>query len=183
MSIFTSSFRCLAYRDAIACPGITLQPSTLSEFMNFLSSSPHPQTINFSEFRDFLILMPRKASTVEIYRYYEFRKNLGDDGHGNARVNMEGQWRLFPYFHADPYPVYAGDVSLSAEDRPGMNPKPKFPLKNSLQQPLPPKKEVEEEHRHSSNDVDTNTAFKFLLAGGIAGAGLSQPAVLFRVYY
>jgi solute carrier family 25 phosphate transporter 23/24/25/41 len=59
--------------------------------MNFLSESPHSQTISFPEFRDFLILMPRKASTAEIYRYYEFRKNLGDDGHGNARVNMEGK--------------------------------------------------------------------------------------------
>jgi hypothetical protein len=52
-----------------------------------------------------------------------------------------------------------------------MNPKPKLPLKDSLQQPLPPKEEAEAESHHSSNDVDTNTAFKFLLAGGIAGAG------------
>jgi hypothetical protein len=56
-----------------------------------------------------------------------------------------------------------------------MNPKPKLPLKDSLQQPLPPKEEAEEENHHSSNDVDTNTAFKFLLAGGIAGAGSYQP--------
>jgi hypothetical protein len=56
-----------------------------------------------------------------------------------------------------------------------MNPKPKLPIKDSLQQPLPPKEEAEEESHHSSNDVDTNTAFKFLLAGGIAGAGPYQP--------
>lgn len=61
--------------------------------MNFLTSAQHSQTISFTEFRDFLILMPRKASTTEIYRYYEFRKNLGDDGHGTARVNMEGKQR------------------------------------------------------------------------------------------
>jgi hypothetical protein len=58
-----------------------------------------------------------------------------------------------------------------------MNPKPKLPLKESLQQPLPSKKEAEEESHHSSNDVDTNTAFKFLLAGGIAGAGSYQPTI------
>jgi len=120
--------------------------------------------------------MPRKASTIEIYRYYEFRKNLGDDGHGNARVNMEGQWSSSLFYHTDPiHPFISGDVSLSAEDRPGMNPKPKLPLKVSLQQPLPPKEEAEEENHHSSNDVDTITAFKFLFAGGIAGAGSYQP--------
>lgn len=56
-----------------------------------------------------------------------------------------------------------------------MNPKPKLPLKDSLQQPLPPKEEAEEENHHSSNDVDKIMAFKFLLAGGIAGAGSYQP--------
>lgn len=59
-----------------------------------------------------------------------------------------------------------------------MNPKPKLPLKDSLQQPLSPKKEADEESHHSSNDVDTNTAFKFLLAGGIAGAGSYQLDIL-----
>lgn len=101
-SMLTLLFHCLPSHYFNSCVGITLQPSTLSDFMNFLSSSQHPQTISFSEFRDFLILMPRKASTIEIYRYYEFRKNLGDDGHGNARVNMEGQWSLSLCYHADP---------------------------------------------------------------------------------
>ncbi|PVG03659.1 mitochondrial carrier [Serendipita vermifera] len=135
-------------RTALGKAGITLQPSTLSDFMNFLSTSPHSQTINFTEFRDFLILMPRKASTAEIYRYYEFRKNLGDDGHGNARVNMEG------------------DVSLSAEDRPRQ---PKEPV------PVVTKSHEEDEgeqahHEHHDTDVDKSTAFKFLVAGGVAGA-------------
>lgn len=58
--------------------------------MTFLSSTDQSKAISFTEFRDFLLLMPRKASTLEIYRYYELRKSLGDDGHGAARVNMEG---------------------------------------------------------------------------------------------
>lgn len=70
--------------------GIALSPSTLSEFMTFLTSSPHSHAISFKEFRDFLLLMPRKASTEEIFRYYEVRKFMGDDGRGAARVNMEG---------------------------------------------------------------------------------------------
>lgn len=71
-------------------PGIQLEPSTLSEFITFLTSSPHSHAVSFEEFRDFLLLMPREASPEEIFRYYEVRKFLGDDGRGAARVNMEG---------------------------------------------------------------------------------------------
>lgn len=59
--------------------------------MTFLTSSPHSHTITFTEFRDFLLLLPRKVSPAEIYRYYELKKFMGDDGRGGAaRVNMEG---------------------------------------------------------------------------------------------
>lgn len=34
--------------------------------------------------------MPRQASTIEIFKYYEARKRLTDDARGAARVNMEG---------------------------------------------------------------------------------------------
>ncbi len=71
-------------------PGISLEPRTLTEFMTFLASSPHSHAISFQEFRDFLLLMPRTASAAEIFRYYEVKKFMGDDGRGAARVNMEG---------------------------------------------------------------------------------------------
>lgn len=58
--------------------------------MTFLTSSPHSHAINFREFRDFLLLLPRKISAAEIYQYYEVKKFMGDDGRGSARVNMEG---------------------------------------------------------------------------------------------
>lgn len=70
--------------------GIKLSPRTLSEFMTTLTSSPHSHTISFAEFRDFLLLLPRKASPAEIYQYYEVSKFMGDDGRGAARVTMEG---------------------------------------------------------------------------------------------
>jgi len=70
--------------------GIPLSPGTLSEFMTTLTSSPHSHAVNFREFRDFLLLLPRRASTAEIYQYYEMRRYLGDDGRGPARVTMEG---------------------------------------------------------------------------------------------
>lgn len=72
-------------------PGIKLSAATLSEFITFLTSSPHSHAISFKEFRDFLLLLPRKASPEEIYRYYKVRKFMGDDGRGAARVNMEGE--------------------------------------------------------------------------------------------
>lgn len=56
-----------------------------------LTSSPHSRAINFSEFRDFLLLLPRKVSAAEIYRFYEVKKFMGDDGRGAARVTMEGK--------------------------------------------------------------------------------------------
>ena len=55
-----------------------------------LTPSPRSHGISFSEFRDFLLLLPRKVSTAEIYRFYEVKKFMGDDGKGAARVTMEG---------------------------------------------------------------------------------------------
>lgn len=70
--------------------GITLTPTTLTDFMITLTASPHSHAISFSEFRDFLLLLPRKVSTAEIYRFYEVKKFMGDDGRGAARITMEG---------------------------------------------------------------------------------------------
>ncbi len=67
-------------------PGIELTQSTLTDFISFLASgSPaskatasalassdpakkNKTSITFSEFRDFLIMLPRKASIPEIYK-------------------------------------------------------------------------------------------------------------------
>lgn len=76
--------------DALTKAGIRITPSQLSDFMTYLSSSPHAHSISFPEFRDFLLLLPREVSTMEMYRFYRVRRFLGDDGHGPARVNMEG---------------------------------------------------------------------------------------------
>ncbi|KAF8655237.1 hypothetical protein AX16_003142 [Volvariella volvacea WC 439] len=143
--------------------GIILSPSTLSDFMATLTSSPYPNTVSFSDFRDYLLLLPRKVSTAEIYQYYEMRKYLGDDGKGSARVTMEG------------------DVSLSAEDKP---PETVIPVPPSLSlgavgvthdQTLPHRRQEEEEEGVEYLDEELteppkHTALKFLLAGGIAGA-------------
>ncbi|KAF7798945.1 hypothetical protein EIP86_010173 [Pleurotus ostreatoroseus] len=153
---------------ALSKAGISLEPTTLTEFMTFLTSSPHSHAISFQEFRDFLLLLPRKASTAEIFRYYKVKKFMGDDGRGPARVNMEG------------------DVSLSAED---MSPTRPYhpPVKHASHQvPVDYEEDDLEEDEELDDDdyylegedeeephswIGGSTAAKFLLAGGVAGAG------------
>ncbi|KAJ6539946.1 mitochondrial carrier [Mycena sp. CBHHK59/15] len=139
--------------SALTKVGITLSVAKLAEFMTFLTASPHSHSISFAEFRDFLLLLPQKASAAEIYRYYEIRKYLGDDARGAARVTMEG------------------DVSLSAEDRP--------PTQSKVEPSgshVPYKLEISDHEEDSEDEeeahgwLEGHTAMKFLLAGGIAGA-------------
>lgn len=161
---------------ALSKAGLELDPATLADFMAALADSPHSRRITFPEFRDFLLLLPRKASTHEIYQFYKVKKFLGDDGRGAARVNMEG------------------DVSLSAEDRPPVVksqarsttqvlklPEPPsaervdFPppsLDTHQEQTLIENQEAEKEKKEQprENWLGGEQAVKFLLAGGIAGA-------------
>ncbi|KAF9464486.1 mitochondrial carrier domain-containing protein [Collybia nuda] len=146
---------------ALSKAGIKLSPKTLSEFMTTLTSSPHSHTVSFAEFRDFLLLLPRKASPAEIFQYYEVSKFMGDDGRGVARVTMEG------------------DVFLSAEDKP-----PELLIRtsnmgasgSSLPQPYVTPEDDDtddayyEEDEEPHNWLEGHTAIKFLMAGGIAGA-------------
>lgn len=150
--------------------------------MTYLTSSPHSHAVTFGEFRDFLLLLPRKVSTAEIYQYYEMKRYLGDDGRGVARVTMEGQYRTC-FRHASVHVFTLGDVSLSAEDKP-----PEAPSSRALNLELPSNQEAlsqvqgdDDELMFDDDDVDEedaahtflggHTALKFLLAGGIAGAG------------
>ncbi|KAJ7095453.1 mitochondrial carrier [Mycena belliarum] len=139
--------------QALTKVGITLSLAKLGEFMTFLTASPHSHSVSFAEFRDFLLLLPQRASASEIYRYYEMRKYLGDDARGPARVTMEG------------------DVSLSAEDRPTIQLKAEPSAAQRVDgghHDAIPEDEEEEEDPHGW--LEGHTAMKFLLAGGIAGA-------------
>ncbi|KZT53385.1 mitochondrial carrier [Calocera cornea HHB12733] len=157
-------------QHALMHSGIDIDANTMIDFIAFLTSSPHSRSISFPEFRDFLLLLPRTPSVHEIYQYYEVRKWLGEDGRGAARVNMEG------------------DVSLSAEDLPptkarqrveGVIPPQVDPI--AAKSPIPIDMEspencddLPEEHEEEEGEHETwlggQTALKFLLAGGIAGA-------------
>ncbi|KAI0773450.1 mitochondrial carrier [Irpex lacteus] len=150
---------------ALQKAGINLDGTTLTEFMTFLSSSPHSHAINFQEFRDFLLLMPRKVSPKEIFRYYTVKKYMGDDGRGAARVTMEG------------------DVTLSAEDM--STDRPSQPAARQEVPPTPVDYEADDLEDDDEYDEDDfypheeeehhnwllgSTAARFLLAGGFAGA-------------
>ncbi|KAJ7682736.1 mitochondrial carrier [Mycena polygramma] len=141
----------LELSSALTKVGITLSTAKLGEFMTFLTASPHSRSIGFAEFRDFLLLLPQRASPSEIYRYYEMRKYLGEDARGAARVTMEG------------------DVSLSAEDRPIIQLKAEPSNAYAAQKLDSGHNEVLEEEE-SPQWLEGHTALKFLLAGGIAGA-------------
>ncbi|KAG6902232.1 hypothetical protein C0995_002864 [Termitomyces sp. Mi166 len=141
--------------------GINLSQTILSDFMTTLTLSPDSQVISFAEFRDFLLLLPRKASPAEIYQYYEVSKFMGDDGRGPARLTMEG------------------DALLSAEDRPPSNIIASGLEPTSSQSTSPfshheeheEKDELYDEDEHESHGwLDNHSAIKFLLAGGVAGA-------------
>ncbi|KAK7061787.1 mitochondrial carrier protein [Favolaschia claudopus] len=132
-----------------------------ANFMTTLTASEHSHSISFAEFRDFLLLLPMRASPAEIYRYYEMRRYLGDDARGAARVTMEG------------------DVSLSAEDRPTIYLSPEQGshlsqrFNTATGQELSDHEEEDEENDPHAHDwLEGHDAFKFLLAGGMAGADL-----------
>ncbi|KEP55681.1 putative calcium-dependent carrier protein [Rhizoctonia solani 123E] len=159
---------------ALSKAGLELDPATLADFMAALADSPHSRRISFPEFRDFLLLLPRKASTHEIYQFYKVKKFLGDDGRGAVRVNMEG------------------DVSLSAEDRPPIVKSQVRSTAQVLSLPEPPAVErvdfplslgTHQEQDVASTETERGQqdqprenwlggeqAVKFLLAGGVAGA-------------
>jgi solute carrier family 25 phosphate transporter 23/24/25/41 len=159
--------------------GVAVSSEIVSEFILSLSSESHSHHINFGDFRDFFILLPRKVSPAEIYQYYEVRRYLGDDGRGPARVNMEGTYHaaalLVCFKHVF---LITGDVSLSAEDKP---PEPiaykvTFPSQvNGHALDLEPDKEFdyldEDEEIEHHHFLEGHTALKFLFAGGVAGAG------------
>jgi solute carrier family 25 phosphate transporter 23/24/25/41 len=141
-----------------------------------LTSSTHSHMISFMEFRDFLLLLPRRACAEEIYRYYEVKRLLNPDLHGTARVNMEGMCLLSTYFLSN---RCVGDVTFDTEDR------PQVPARQVASPPVPdPALDYEEppddDDAELVSDHETherhhwlggNMAVKFLFAGGLAGAG------------
>lgn len=159
------------FRSALAKSGINVDSATLADIVHALTANSGSSQVTFGDFRDFLLLLPRKASTKEIYRYYKIRSYLGEDGRGAARVNMEG------------------DVSLSAEDKPPHRTKgtghsefhgyhlPQntwntwtYHMDEDDEDDEPDYYYEEEEEEGEGSLLEGKTAAKFLFAGGVAGA-------------
>ncbi|KAG8935599.1 hypothetical protein FRC00_010797, partial [Tulasnella sp. 408] len=148
--------------EALSKAGLRLTPAQLSDFMTCLTSTQDSHSISFPEFRDFFLLLPRKTSTVEMYRYYAVQRSLGNDGHRAAQINLED------------------DATLSTGERHPVT----SPVKTLPENPVPPphtsehgsydgneKKELEDSDLHTSflAMVMHSQAFNFLLAPGLAG--------------
>ena len=169
-------------RSALAKSGIDITPTTVQDLVRFLASgsSPNEEGLNkgsedmyvtFQEFRDFLIMLPRKATPFEIYKcaffsgarkgkltlgaVYQVRKRFSD-GRGAARVDKEG------------------DINVSFPKKPGES-----STSGALFGTASPQTEEtgrdgdefgDDEEGHTPPE-DKHEAWKFLLAGGEAGAG------------
>lgn len=130
--------------------------------------------ITFQEFRDFLIMLPRKATPFEIYKckfrvlissqslygaikliifsVYQVRKR--SDGRGAARVDKEGDISISFPKRASPPPVLERDDEEDGDQ-----------YADTLEQESAPE--------------ERNEAWRFLLAGGLAGAGESSYSLIF----
>lgn len=134
----------------------------------FLSAEPHSSQISFGDFRDFFILLSRKVSLAEIYQYYEVRKYM-TDGRGD---NVKGIYTIYTAHSKSAADTIQDDISLSAENKPPdsstfIAAATQSPASNGPNHELAHCEDEEEGHHF----IEGHTALKFLLAGGVAGAG------------
>ncbi|KAJ9110277.1 hypothetical protein QFC19_001680 [Naganishia cerealis] len=181
-------------RNALQRSGIEMTDSGLRDFVSFLASGSSTNIgtqqerkdatyITFAEFRDFLLLLPRKASVAEIYKFYQVRKRFAD-GRGAARVNMDGDLSVsFPKTTAPP------SSSPGTASTPTQKTSETLAVCQAHEAALVDGHEycgsseaqladgarlehVEEEEEDTDDNMEFNrhVAWKFLLAGGVAGA-------------
>lgn len=132
--------------------------------MRLLSGTPDKEHVTFTEFRDFLILLPRRATPFEIYKFYQVHKRFSD-GRGAARVNMDGDPILsFPKAPGSPeHSTAQGFFKQHGEE--GVD----DPLDD-----LDTKVDILEDEDEDYYEPETrHESWRFLLAGGIAG-GVSR---------
>ncbi|EIW66204.1 hypothetical protein TREMEDRAFT_21181, partial [Tremella mesenterica DSM 1558] len=141
-------------RAALSRSGIDITQTTVDDLVRFLASGSD-MYITFAEFRDFLIMLPRKATPFEIYKYYQVKKRYSD-GRGAARVDKEGDMSVsFPKPQAES--LGAASATLFGH-----------PKKDENSEGL--EDEVEEDFGDAEVQEDRHEAWRFLLAGGVAGA-------------
>lgn len=150
-------------RNALARQGVELPSNAAADLVRLLSGTPDKEHVTFAEFRDFLILLPRRATPFEIYKFYQVHKRFSD-GRGAARVNMDGDPILsFPKAPGSPEHSTAQGFFKPHEHHDDEN--PVDDLDNKI--------DVDEEDEDYYEPETRHEAWRFLLAGGIAG-GVSR---------
>lgn len=142
--------------------GADLSPTIVRDLVHFLAGSNKGSAVNFQEFRDFLLMLPRRATPLEIYKFYQVHKRFSD-GRGAARVNMDGDPNpSFPKAPGDPEHSTAEGFLHPPERRDDM------PAGDDFDDMA----DLDEDDEYSIED-HKHDAWRFLLAGGIAG-GVSR---------
>ncbi|WFD31989.1 hypothetical protein MSPP1_003031 [Malassezia sp. CBS 17886] len=174
-------------RAAFDRAGLHLSADVLKDFIASLASSGvadvaelHSNNlfVTFPEFRDYLLLMPRKPTMGDVYHFYQVRKAVGLFGNEGIFASLGAGWgrteRGASAVNLD------GDVNLAGEERltqdaahashadgraakEGAERTPYAPV-------APPPTGAKKDEEEEGDAIRGSTAAKFLLAGGIAGA-------------
>ncbi|SPO22462.1 related to SAL1 - member of the Ca2+-binding subfamily of the mitochondrial carrier family [Ustilago trichophora] len=109
-------------RTALDRAGIEVPQISLDDFIASLTStrtSAHAcgekTYVTFPEFRDYLLLLPRKPSVPEIFRFYQVRKAFGLFGMGGIFAELAVGWGKTERGAAAVN--FDGDVSLAGEEK------------------------------------------------------------------
>lgn len=112
--------------------------------------------VTFPEFRDYLLLLPRKPTISEIYHFYQVRKAVGLFGNEGIFAELGHNWgksaRGVTSVNFDGDTIFSGELADESTTH------PEGRTENTSTKG--PKSDV----------VKLDVALKFLLAGGIAGA-------------
>ncbi|CAK9779431.1 putative calcium-binding mitochondrial carrier SAL1 [Cutaneotrichosporon oleaginosum] len=160
-------------RSALEHQGVELSQNAVSDLVRLLSGTPDQEHVTFTEFRDFLLLLPRRATPFEIYKFYQVHKRFSD-GRGAARVNMDGDPILS-------FPKAPGGPEHSTAQgffRPHDHDDPQDDLEDTLDV-------LGDEDEDYYEPETRHEAWRFLLAGGIAGSvsrSVTAPFDRLKVY-
>ncbi|CCF54623.1 hypothetical protein NDA11_004683 [Ustilago hordei] len=109
-------------RTALDRAGIDVPQISLDDFVASLTStrtsahaSGRKTYVTFPEFRDYLLLLPRKPSVPEIFRFYQVRKAFGLFGMGGIFAELAVGWGKTE--RGATAVNFDGDVSLAGEEK------------------------------------------------------------------
>ncbi|KAJ1032713.1 hypothetical protein NDA16_000735 [Ustilago loliicola] len=109
-------------RNALDRTGIDVPQISLDDFVASLTStrtsahaSGEKTYVTFPEFRDYLLLLPRKPSVPEIFRFYQVRKAFGLFGMGGIFAELAVGWGKTE--RGATAVNFDGDVSLAGEEK------------------------------------------------------------------